>query len=125
MLSFCRDGGLKVGAVILSFGLVGASCATLPRRERPRIGSDCEFVVYNRTGHALEIRLLRKRATTPVGALNPGELLSESISCGEKRVWIGGIAIPAQVGAPIDVGYVLGWADLVRGERAIVSLHRP
>jgi hypothetical protein len=69
--------------------------------------------------------VVRGLTATFVGALNPGELLTESMSCAERRVWVRGIAIPSQVGAPAGVGFVQGWADLVRGERAIVALHWP
>jgi hypothetical protein len=120
MRSFRRAGRLTLGVAMVSIAVAGAGCATLQHREPP-----CEFVVYNRTQHPLEIHLLRARSTTPVGALNPGELLTHSVSCAENRVWIRGITIPAQVGAPVDFGFVHGWADLVQGEKASVALHWP
>ena len=124
MRVFGRTALSRRGAASLSLALAAAGCATLPFGERDWIGGRCDFVVFNRTGSALEIRLLRERSTRAIGALNPGELLTDRVSCAEREVWVRGTPIPAQVGAPVG-RFVYGWAELVRGERAIVSLQWP
>jgi hypothetical protein len=121
MCLFGRSVFSSRSAAILTLALAGASCATLPFGERDWIGGRCDFVVFNRTGSALDVRLLRERSTRVLGALNPGELLTDRVSCAEQYVWISGTPIPMQVGAPVGRS-VYGWAELVRGERAIVSL---
>ena len=88
--------------------------------------STCEFAVYNLTPHALEIRMrVRRLSTTPIGALNPGELLPYAVPCDRRSVWIVGIPIPSQVGARVSFSSVQGHGDLVAGERVQVTLQWP
>jgi hypothetical protein len=123
--SLRRAGRLTLGAAIGSLAVAAAGCATPHYRERHLGGERCDFVVHNQTWQPLEVHVVRGLSMKAVGALNPGERLTESISCAERRVWVRGIAIPAQVGAPMDFGSVQSWADLRRGDRTIVALHWP
>lgn len=101
-------------------------CATLPDADRNLVERSCEFVVRNQTPHALEIRMrVGGSSTIAMGALNPGELLTHSAACAERGVWIGGVAIPSQVGAPVSFGVVQRWAELVEGDRVEIALHWP
>jgi hypothetical protein len=104
---------------------LAASCATLPTRERHLV-QRCEFIVYDHTPYALEIRMrVRAFPTTPIGALNPGELLTHSVPCAAQAVWIGGIPMPPQLGAPVGFGVLGTAADLVEGERVEIPLYWP
>ena len=86
----------------------------------------CEFIVYNRTPYALEVRLRTRRlSTTLIGALNPGELLSYAVPCALGRVWVAGIPIPSQVGARVSFSVVQEQTTLVAGQRAEVALQWP
>jgi hypothetical protein len=68
---------------------------------------------------------VRRLSTTPIGALNPGELLTHSVPCAQRLVWISGIPIPQQVGAPVSFGFVQGQEALVEGERVAIALQWP
>ncbi len=90
------------------------------------VQSTCEFIVYNRTPLALEIRMrVRAASTAPIGSLNPGELMTHSVPCAERSVWIAGVEIPPWIGAPTRFGVLQGSADLVAGERVQIDLHWP
>ena len=103
---------------------VAASCAA-PRQELVTPAS-CEFAVYNLTPHALEIRMrVRRLSTTPIGALNPGEVLTDAVPCDRGTVWIVGIPIPSQVGARVSFSSVQGHVDLIEGQRVQVALQWP
>ena len=107
------------GAVLSSCAMGHHSEAALPQRT-------CAIVVYNQTPHALEVRMsVRRHTTMPIGALNPGELLNYSLPCARGGVWISGIPIPSQVGAPVSFRLVEGGAELVEGERVEIALHWP
>lgn len=83
----------------------------------------CEFAVSNRTPSALEIRMVvGEIATTPIGALNPGELLTHSTPCWQERVVIVGTGITSS-GA--RSGYLRRAAGLRPGERVLIALHWP
>ena len=111
-------------AIVVTVSVQG--CATLPDRGRYLAQRSCEFIVYNQTPHALEIRIRAGAwSTTPIGALNPGELLTHSVACAERTVWIGGIAIPSQVGAAVQFGVVESRAEFVEGDRAEIALRWP
>lgn len=106
--------------------IVVPSCATVRDREPALVQRSCEFVVHNRTPLALEIRMrVRELSTAPIGALNPGELLTHAAPCAQGRIWIAGIEIPWQVGAPLRFGVIYSSADLVEGDRVQVALHWP
>ena len=110
----------------ITVALMVIGCATAPAPEPRAVPESCQFVVYNQTPLALEIRLqVRAFATTPIGALNPGELLTHAVSCAQQRVWIAGIEIPWQVGAPLRFGVLYGSAELVEGDRVQIALHWP
>jgi hypothetical protein len=112
-------------AVIVALATVPAGCATL-QQHGARDRSDCEFVVYNRTPHPVEVRLgIGLSSSSPIGALNPGELLPYSVACSERRVWVLGVAIPPQVGGPVFFDYVQGWGDVFEGERVDIALYWP
>ena len=107
-------------------GAVLTSCATGHHSEAALPQRSCAIVVYNQTPHALEVRVRVRRLTTmPIGALNPGELLNYSLPCARGSVWISGIPIPSQVGAPVSFRVVEGGAQLVEGERVEIVLHWP
>ena len=113
-------------ATFVAAALVLGGCARSPQRERHVVQDDCDFVVLNRTSHVLEIRVgIRPMSTMVVGALNPGELLNHSAPCAEQGVWIEGIPIPDQVGAPLLFAVVQRWAELAAGDRVEVSLYWP
>ena len=67
----------------------------------------------------------RQLSTTPIGALNPGELLTYSVPCTVRRVWIGGVPIPSQIGAPVSFRLVQGEVTLIEGERVEIALQWP
>ncbi len=106
--------------------LSACGCAAAPHQGREREAVRCEFIVYNRTPHALEIRMrARTLSTTAIGALNPGELLTYSVPCAVQRVWIGGIPIASQVGASVSFRFVQGEVTLIEGERVEIALQWP
>lgn len=106
--------------------VVVPSCATIPTGGPHLVQPSCEFIVHNRTPLALEIRLqVRALSTAPIGVLNPGELLTHSVPCAQRRVWVAGIELPWQVGARARFGVVHGAADLVERERIQIALHWP
>lgn len=114
--------GVCTLAVLVS---AGACAVSRPPIDRIARGEECEFVVTNRTGLALEIRRFREYSTVAIGAINPGELLTDSASCAEGRVEIAGVPIPMQVGAPVRFAFVRASADLVPGTRVDLPLHWP
>ena len=106
--------------------VVGANCAAVRLHEDQFTDPNCDFTVYNRTPHALEIRMgVRRFSTTPIGALNPGELLTHSLPCALGYVWIRGVPIPSQVGASVSFLFVQGQEALVPGNRVEVALNWP
>ena len=106
--------------------LLACGCAAARHQGREREGVQCEFVVYNRTPHALEIRMRARRLSTiEIGTLNAGELLTHSVPCAVQRVWIGGVPIPSQVGAPVSFRFVQGEVILIEGERVEIPLQWP
>lgn len=106
--------------------VVAASCAGMRHSTRSTGSEACNVAVHNRTPQPLEIRLrVRAQATAPLGSLNPGELMTHSVPCAERRVWVAGIELPRQAGARPRFGVVYGEAELVRGERVQVALHWP
>jgi hypothetical protein len=118
--------GTRWPAVTCAVAAVVSSCATALHRDGEVGAPSCEFIVYNRTPHALEIRMrVRRFSATPIGVLNPGELLTHSVPCAERRVWIRGIPIPSQIGAPVTFGFVQGEEALVEGERVEIALQWP
>ncbi len=68
---------------------------------------------------------IRALSGTPIGALNPGELLIHSVPCSQRQVRIEGIEIPWQAGAPARFGVVQGMAELVEWERVHIALYWP
>jgi hypothetical protein len=117
---------LERGAMALALHASIAGCAmALPPRDRVARAAECHFVVFNNTPVALEIRKFSGLSTIAIGAINPGELLSESTSCAEGRVHVAGVPIPMQVGAPPRGALVHGSADLVPGTRVNLGLYWP
>jgi hypothetical protein len=107
-------------------GLVCSACAAGPHAESVLPAPGCTIVVFDRTPHALQIRLgIGAFTSGPIGALNPGELLTYSVPCAQGSVWITGIPIPSQVGAPVSFSSVGGWTALVPGGRAQIALEWP
>ncbi len=118
-LTVRRLGPLLTASILLT------SCAG---RQRPSAlaPGNCAVVVYDLTPHALEIRLgVGAFASTPVGMLNPGEVLNYSVPCAHGGIWVTGIPIPSQVGARVSFRSVDAWAALVPGARADVALQWP
>ena len=110
---------------LLTASILLMSCAGHQRPSALAPG-DCAVVVYDLTPHALEIRLgAGAFASTPVGMLNPGEVLNYSVPCAHGGVWVTGIPIPSQVGARVSFRSVDAWAALVPGARADVALQWP
>ena len=99
------------------------SCASGSRRGLTS-DVDCDYVVRNATDIALEVRRFEERRLGGVGTLNPGEQISDRAPCAEGRVYVLGIPVPRQVGAPTGRP-AFGFADLVRGERAQITLYLP
>jgi hypothetical protein len=110
-----------VGAFALA---LVASCGASRPREALVSSLPCEYVVRNATGMALEIRRFEERQLAGIGNLNPGEQITERAPCSEGRVYVLGIPIPRQIGVPTGQP-VFGFADLVRGERAQLTLYFP
>ena len=118
-----RRGWSDIAAATVAAALA-SSCAG--QRQELVTPASCEFTVYNLTPHALEIRMrVRRLSTTPIGALNPGEMLTSAVPCDQRRVWIVGIPIPSQVGARVSFSSVQEHVDLVAGERVQVALQWP
>jgi hypothetical protein len=113
--------GVRFLAVLLASG-----CAAAPHRASDAPAARCEFAVYNRTPHALEVRVeARPGSTTPIGALNPSELLTHAVPCGWRHVWVVGVPIPMQIGGPVSFRFVQAEAALIEGERVEIDLHWP
>jgi hypothetical protein len=110
--------------MVMALG-AGAACAGRRAAAPEPSQAQCVFLVDNHTSEALEIRLVRSMSTTPIGALNPGEGLTHSVPCAQHSVWIAGVPIPAQVGAPTFFGVVEGSASLVEGDRVRIALYWP
>jgi hypothetical protein len=107
-------------------GTVCSACAAGPQAESGLPAPSCTVVVFDRTPHALEIRLgVGAFTSSPIGALNPGELLTYSVPCARGGIWITGIPILQQVGAPVSFRAVGGWTALVPGGRAQIALEWP
>src|SRR4029077_15607578 len=104
-MAFAERVAGRIRAVAFVAAAMASSCA--PQRQELVTPASCEFAVYNLTPHALEIRMrVRRLSTTPIGALNPGELLTYTVPCDGRRVWIVGIPIPSQVGARVSFSSV-------------------
>jgi hypothetical protein len=101
-----------------------AACGARTQRDGLSSGLPCEYVVRNATGMALEVRRFEERQLAGVGNLNPGEQLTASAPCSEGRVYVLGIPMPMQVGAPSGRP-VFGFADLERGKSAQLTLYWP
>jgi len=115
----------RVNPAIVAAVMV-TSCAPVQDPEPLPVQKSCEFVVTNGTPLALEIRIqVHASSTMPIGALNPGELLTHSVPCVQKQIWIAGFEIPWQVGAPLRFGILQSMADLVEGERVQITLVWP
>jgi hypothetical protein len=120
------DGKSRERPLWAACAVLACACAAAPQHQSARDTVQCEFQVYNRTPHALEIRMgVRAFSTAPIGALNPSEMLSRVVPCASRHVWIVGIPIPAQVGAPVAFRLVQGEGDLIAGERVEIDLHWP
>lgn len=115
---------MRLAAVLLAGVLCGCAIA----RGRADRGS-CEFVVFNRTSYALDVRRMRdtlgSTTTLTLGTLDPGERLSDSAPCEQGAVWIRGYAVPAATWLRTEFPFVDGWSDLTPGVRASISLHWP
>ena len=111
-------------AAIATLAMV-AACAP-SRAQPPRLASAelCEYVVRNATGMALEVRRFAERSLVGIGTLNPIEQLTESAPCADGRVYVLGIPLPRQVGAPTGKP-LFGFVDLEPGKRAQLSLYWP
>ena len=114
---------MRSGLAIVA--LVALGCAGRTRPETSSVYDRCELSVYNRTAHALDIRVGHWLTNYSIGAVNTGEKLSHSVECSERGVWITGFAIPESVGAPVRFHSVQEWVDVFPGERANLSLHWP
>jgi hypothetical protein len=120
-----HDNKSLIVAAAVALVVIGmASCATVKNESRlpQRL---CKFTVTNRTPNALEIRRAQGYSMRSIGALNPGELLTDDVPCSERYVLIRGIEIPMQVGAALNFGYVQAWADLHAGAITPITLHWP
>jgi len=107
-------------------GLVCSACAAGPHPQSELSAPSCTVVVFDRTPHSLEIRLgVGAFTSSPIGAVNPGELLTYSAPCAHGSIWVTGIPIPSQVGAPVSFRSVGGWTALVPGGRAQIALEWP
>lgn len=118
-----RSLGIATASAVIA---VVSSCVAPRQRSRHADAPGCEFIVYNRTPHALEVRLgVRRLSSSPIGALNPGELLTHSVPCALRRVWIRGIPIPPQVGVPATFRFVEAQGSLAEKERVQIALQWP
>ena len=110
-------------------GIALLACVAACAPARPRTASlasveMCDYVVRNATGLALEIRRFEENRLAGIGSLNPGEQITQSARCAEGRVYVLGVPIPRQVGAPTGRP-VFGFADLESGKRAQLTLYWP
>jgi hypothetical protein len=114
---------MRIATVLLA-GFLGG-CAARGRSDR----GSCEFVVFNRTSYALDVRAMRdtlgRSPTLTLGTLDPGERLSDKAPCEQGAVWIRGYAVPAATWLRTEFSFVDGWSDLTPGERVSISLHWP
>lgn len=113
----------RAGLTLLAF-VVACGPARPPRGASLASVETCEYVVRNATSMALEIRRFEERRLAGIGSLNPGEQITESARCAEGRVYVLGIPIPMQVGAPSGKP-VFGFAELESGKRALLTLYWP
>jgi len=112
--------------LLASVATAAVPSCVIANRQRPLAPQTCEFIVYDRTPRALEIRLRRNDlSSTPIGTINPGEALTHSAPCSHQRVWVVGVEIPWQVGAALRFGVVYGEAELVEGESVQIPLYWP
>jgi hypothetical protein len=114
---------MKSGLAIIA--LVALGCAGRMRPDTNPLSNRCELSIYNRTVHALDIRVGHWLTNHSFGAVNTGESLTHSVSCADRTVWIAGFAIPEFVGAPLRFHAVQEWVDVTPGQRANLSLHWP
>jgi hypothetical protein len=114
---------MKSGLAIIA--LVALGCAGRTRPATNPLSNRCELSIFNRTVHALDIRVGHWLTSYSIGAVNTGEKVSHAVSCAEGGVWITGVAIPTSVGAPVRFHSVQDWVDVFPGERANLSLHWP
>jgi hypothetical protein len=102
-----------------------AGCASArPRPSRVTDAETCNYVVRNTTSLALEVRRFGERSLVGIGTLNPIEQLTESTPCSDGRVYVLGIPLPIQVGAPRGRP-VFGFVDLEPGKNAQLTLYWP
>ena len=90
---------------------------------------ECEFVVYNRTSYALDVRTMRdttgRTVAASIGTINPTERISDTAPCSVGAVWVRGYTLPVSIGMPATFPFVDGWIDLEPGVKSSVSLHWP
>ena len=115
---------MRIVAVVLAGFLTGCAIA----RGVSDRGS-CEFVVYNRTSYALDVRAMRdttgRSVAASVGTINPGEAITDRAPCALGAVWLRGYTLPVAIGMPARYPYVDGWVDLLPGTKATVWLSYP
>ena len=115
------------GGLALVLAAVVSGCAITRSARSDR--SLCEFVVYNRTSHALDIRAMRdtlgRAPTLTLGTLDPGERLSDRVPCEQGAVWIRGYALPPATWLPAKFPFIEAWSELAPGEKPSISLHWP
>lgn len=108
-----------VSSVCIATALLTACGGTRPS---PR-GVQCDLAVVNRTAAALDIRVATGWGPPAlIGGLNPGELLTHSVPCAHRRVWVVGVPITA---TGVTARAVAEGADLEAGRRVVVTLHWP
>jgi hypothetical protein len=114
-------------ALALVLMAVGTGCAIVRPGRMDR--ESCEFVVYNRTSYALDIRAMRdttgRAPTLTLGTLDPGERLSDRVPCDQGAVWIRGYSLPPATWLPARFPYIEAWSELTPGEKPSISLHWP
>jgi hypothetical protein len=114
---------MRTSAVSLLLITSVIGCAGRANNRAVDTAAMCEFAVSNRTPAALEIRMVvGEIASTPIGALNPGELLTHSTPCWQERVVIVGTGITS---SGERSGYLRRSAGLRPGERVLIALHWP
>jgi hypothetical protein len=110
----------------LAVAVMAAGCASRPMPDPDFVQRECEFRVINATPTAIEVRLITTGYSTRwIGSLNYGELLTHRVPCAARRVYVMGVEIPWQSGAPRQFGAVYGDAELVEGEVVRIALHWP
>jgi hypothetical protein len=113
------------GVVAIAALAIVAGCASArPQPARLAGAETCNYVVRNATSTALEVRRFGERSLEGIGTLNPIEQLSESTPCSDGRVYVLGIPVPIQVGAPRGRP-VFGFVDLEPGKNAQLTLYWP